>query len=50
MTESVYRGFKAANPSSNTLTEDWGWKVQDCSVVGYSGQIYGADMIKTAFK
>ncbi|QXJ40683.1 Adenylate and Guanylate cyclase catalytic domain protein (plasmid) [Parageobacillus caldoxylosilyticus] len=51
MTKEVYDGYKKANPNNKTITESWGWKVQKgVSVSGYSGDIYGGDIIWSGFK
>ncbi len=51
MTKEVYDGYKKANPNDKTITEPWGWKVQKgVSVSGYSGDIYGEDIIFGVFR
>jgi adenylate cyclase len=51
MTKEVYDGFKKANPNEKSITESWGWKVQNgITIPGYSGDIYGGDVIFTTFK
>jgi adenylate cyclase len=51
MTKEVYDGYKKANPNAKSVTESWGWKVQSgISVSGYSGDIYGADIVFGEFK
>jgi adenylate cyclase len=51
MTKEVYDGYKKANPNDKTVTESWGWKVQDgVTVSGYNGAVYGGNVIWNAFK
>ncbi|MBZ6078816.1 adenylate/guanylate cyclase domain-containing protein [Microvirga puerhi] len=49
MTEAVYKGYKAANPKADTIANNW-WRSVSISVPGYSGTVYGGDVIKKAFK
>ncbi len=43
MTDDVYKGYKAANPTAPEIQNGW-WKLQD-KIKDYSGDIYGGDVI-----
>lgn len=49
MTQSVYEGFKQANPQANSIVNGWLDKV-DFKIDEYSGTIYGGDVIYTQFR
>jgi adenylate cyclase len=44
MTKTVYDGFRKANPQRNSVQHGW-WKPVSLVVPGYSGGIFGADLI-----
>ena len=43
ITESVYNGFKGANPDIDSIKNKW-WKKQTRNITGYSGIYYGGDI------
>lgn len=49
MTEPVYRGLKASHPNVDYVQNGWFNKVV-VEVTGYSADVYGGDVIFTAFK
>jgi hypothetical protein len=44
MTKTVYDGFRKANPQTASVQRGW-WKPVSLFVPGYSGGIFGADLI-----
>jgi hypothetical protein len=49
MTESVFDGFKRACPNANSIKEGW-YKEVGAKVEGYSGKVYGGDVIFKVFR
>jgi adenylate cyclase len=49
MTEAVYNGLKRARPNDSSITNGW-LKTIDLKISGYTGTIYGADVIFPAVK
>lgn len=49
MTEPVWVGYKAAQPSANSVINGW-FQPVDISVPGYSGRIFGGDVHYTVFE
>lgn len=49
MTAPVFNGFKAARPNDESVKGGWFKKIR-VEVPGYKGDVYGGDVIKTAFK
>lgn len=43
VTDSVYKGFKKANPYDNSIIKKW-WKKQSRKIKDFSGIAYGADI------
>jgi len=43
VTDSVFSGYKVANPNANSIVNDW-WKKQPFEVSGYRGDIYGSSL------
>lgn len=48
MTNEVYSGYKRANPNSDVIKKNWLTK-RSVSVNEYNGQVFGGDLVKTAF-
>lgn len=46
ITESVYNGFKSANPDDKTITDKM-WKTKSRKIQDYSGKLYGGDITFT---
>lgn len=49
MTKVVWDGYKRAHPQSLSVVNSW-FKKQSVKVPGYTGEIYGGDVYKSAFK
>lgn len=49
MTAPVFNGFRAARPTDDTITNGWFKKV-DIEVPGYTGDVYGGDVIFVVFR
>lgn len=50
MTEAVWSGFKAAAPNAPEVTNGWIGPVEGLSVAGYSGTVFGGDVIYKQFR
>ena len=48
MTKAVFEGYKAARPDASSTKEGW-YKERALKVSGYSGKVYGGDVIWTTF-
>jgi adenylate cyclase len=48
MTKVVYDGYRAAQPNAKSITERW-YKEYALKVPGYTGKVYGGDVIWLAF-
>jgi class 3 adenylate cyclase len=46
ISESVYNGFKKANPDDNSIKEKM-WKIKSRKIPDYSGKLYGGDITFT---
>lgn len=49
MTKAVFDGFQMARPGAPEIRNSW-FELCDVTVPGYSGQVYGGDVIFTIFK
>lgn len=49
MTEPVYSGYVSACPNDESVKNSW-WSEKKVQVSGYSGKLYGGDVIYTIFK
>jgi adenylate cyclase len=49
MTEAVFDGFKRARPNANSIKNSW-YKEVRARVEGYSGKVYGGDVVFTVFR
>ncbi|MGW8826121.1 hypothetical protein ACWGNU_28800 [Paenibacillus lautus] len=50
MTKKVVDEFKNGNPNDESIKESW-WEIQQgLNVPGYTGDIYGGNVIFTIFK
>jgi adenylate cyclase len=48
MTKAVYDGFRAARPAAPEIKNEWLQKI-DVQIPDYSGEVYGGDVVFTAF-
>lgn len=48
-TEAVYKGLRAEAPKDPAIKQGW-WSKHAMNVPGYTGAVYGGDVIKTAVK
>jgi adenylate cyclase len=50
MTAPVYQGFRKAKPDADSIKGGWWTERKGLSVPGYTGKVYGGDVIFTAFR
>ena len=49
MTKAVYDGYRHAKPNAKSITEKW-YSLRKVKVSGYTGEVYGGDVIYNEFK
>lgn len=49
MTDPVFQGYRRENPGAESVMNRW-WRPKGVTVPGYSGRVWGGDVIYTAFR